>query len=158
MKDPRSIRNNNPLNLRVSSDKWQGQTFRPDEREFCVFTTMAYGFRAAFKTLHTYYHKHHLKTLSSILWRWAPPVENNTCNYCHAVHSFMLFVDDWRTFTSQGQYLPPPEHHPIIWQNLALAMCKVESGSEAFAQHEDELKRAVTAGYKLAFAPLRQQG
>lgn len=65
----------------------------------------------------------------------------------------MLFVDDWRYYTAAGQFLPPPEEHPLIWQNIALAMAKMEAGSEAFAKHEDMLKQAVTAGYRMAFSP-----
>ena len=151
MNEPRAIRNNNPLNLRKTADRWEGLVDNDKERAFCVFDTMAHGFRAAFKTLDAYYHKHNLRTLHAIIWRWAPPAENRTCNYCHSVQQFMLPVDGWRCFTSNGQYLPAPADNATIWQNLALAMCRVECGSDAFARHQDELQQAATKGYRMAF-------
>ena len=73
MNEPRGIRNNNPLNIRLSSDKWQGQingkgnidgnSSLSSERAggeavFCVFSSMEYGWRAAFVILcKTYYGK-----------------------------------------------------------------------------------------------------
>ncbi len=54
---PRGIRNNNPLNIRRSKDKWQGLRALQTDTAFCQFETMAYGWRAAFVLLtRTYYH------------------------------------------------------------------------------------------------------
>ncbi len=52
---------------------------------FCQFRSMAYGFRAAFVTLHTYMTKHGLRTIGQIIGRWAPPCENDTGAYVRAV-------------------------------------------------------------------------
>ena len=103
--EARGIRNNNPLNIRRSADKWQGQinaiTPNPSfpegkghingndssprggrEGVFCQFESMAYGWRAAFRLLcHTYYGKYKLRTIRDIIYRWAPPTENNTEGY-----------------------------------------------------------------------------
>ena len=91
MKTPRGIRNNNPLNIRLSKDRWQGQ-IAPSlsgraggEASFCQFTTMQYGYRAAFKLLKTYIEKHHCRTIRFIINRWAPPNENNTNAYLRRV-------------------------------------------------------------------------
>ena len=91
MKTPRGIRNNNPLNIRLSKDRWQGQ-IAPSlsgraggEASFCQFQTMQYGYRAAFKLLKTYIEKHHCRTIRFIINRWAPPNENNTNAYLRRV-------------------------------------------------------------------------
>ena len=47
----RGIRNNNPLNIRRSKDKWQGLKTLQTDAQFCQFETMAYGWRAAFVML-----------------------------------------------------------------------------------------------------------
>ena len=44
----RGIRNNNPLNVRRSKDKWQGMKALQTDASFVQFETMAYGWRAAF--------------------------------------------------------------------------------------------------------------
>ena len=51
----RGIRNNNPLNIRHSVDQWQGASEEQKDKSFVQFKTMAYGYRAAWKTLQSYY-------------------------------------------------------------------------------------------------------
>ena len=43
----RGIRNNNPLNIRHSSDRWEGAREEQTDSAFVQFQTMAYGYRAA---------------------------------------------------------------------------------------------------------------
>lgn len=89
----RGIRNNNPGNIRVGA-KWQGLA-TPDEmtdaqkaeKEFCVFKSPPWGIRAMARTLITYQDKHKLNTVSGIINRWAPPVENDTGAYASHVAS-----------------------------------------------------------------------
>jgi hypothetical protein len=50
---PRGIRNNNPLNIRHNADVFQGET-KGEDKSFKTFSTMPYGYRAAFVTLATY--------------------------------------------------------------------------------------------------------
>ena len=45
----RGIKNNNPLNIRHSADQWQGAREEQTDKEFVQFTSMAYGYRAAWK-------------------------------------------------------------------------------------------------------------
>jgi len=78
---PRGIRNNNPLNIRYNAkNQWLGQTGSdrvPAEKGMCVFTSMHYGIRAAFKLLSNYGRKYGLNTVRSIITRWAPPSDDN---------------------------------------------------------------------------------
>ena len=50
----RGQRNNNPLNIRHSADQWQGARAEQTDKSFVQFETMAYGYRAAWKTLESY--------------------------------------------------------------------------------------------------------
>ncbi len=80
----RGLRNNNPLNIRKSSTQFVGETYGQDAA-FKTFKTMAYGYRAAFVILRTYYKKYGCNTVGKIIKRWAPPTENNTTNYIATV-------------------------------------------------------------------------
>ena len=124
---PRGLRNNNPLNIRLSSDRWQGQ--RPlsssasnGDKSFCQFETMAYGWRAAFVILcKTYYGKYKLKTIRALITRWAPPKENNTEAYIRRVTD--------RIGIGPDRELGSPQEHPAQWMMIAMAMAIVECGT-----------------------------
>lgn len=83
---PRGERNNNPGNIR-HGERWQGLAPQQTDPNFCQFTSAHYGIRALCKTLLTYQRKHDRKTVESILFRWAPPVENDTEAYIEHVAS-----------------------------------------------------------------------
>ena len=123
--EPRGIRNNNPLNIRLSSDKWQGQ--RPPsnspegEKVFCQFVSMEYGWRAAFVILcKTYYGKRGLKTIRAIVSRWAPAKENNTAAYIRHVSDY--------TGIGPDKVLASPKECPTDWLLIGYAMAVVENG------------------------------
>ena len=127
----RGIRNNNPLNIRRSKDKWQGQlTSTPSpfgegrgEASFCQFETQAYGWRAAFVLLtRTYYHTYRLFTIRSIVSRWAPPNENATAAYIRSV-SLLTGIDP-------DEPLGIPSEKPARWMLLAWAMAIQECGEQ----------------------------
>ena len=81
----RGIRNNNPLNIRRSATRWQGAREEQKDKSFVQFKSMAYGYRAAWKVLQSYYERFCLQgqtfTVRNIISRWAPPTENNTDKY-----------------------------------------------------------------------------
>lgn len=83
----RAVRNNNPGNIRVGI-KWQGlmpaAQMTPDqaaEKDFCVFLSPQWGFRAMATIIHTYVLKDNVTTQRGVISRWAPPNENNTAAY-----------------------------------------------------------------------------
>ena len=83
----RPVRLNNPGDIRIGQP-WQGlcppDQMTPAQRaetEFCVFISPTFGFRALAMTLLTYYRKYKLKTVYSIISRWAPASENDTKAY-----------------------------------------------------------------------------
>jgi hypothetical protein len=124
MNESRGIRNNNPLNIRLSSDKWQGQVLPQrgsGEGAFCQFYSMEYGWRAAFVILcRTYYGKYGLKTIRDLVSRWAPAKENNT-------EAYIRHVSDY-TGISPNKVLGSPQEHPTQWLLIGYAMAVVECG------------------------------
>ena len=58
----RGIRNNNPLNIRHSTNKWQGMAPSQSDRAFVQFTARKYGYRAAFVLIRNYIGLHHANT------------------------------------------------------------------------------------------------
>lgn len=82
----RGYRNNNPLNIRISTGKkWLGEIRPSQDYAFMQFESMAHGYRAAFKLLDNYRKLHGCVTLADYINRWAPPVENDTRSYINAV-------------------------------------------------------------------------
>lgn len=86
---PRGVRNHNPGNLRLSKTRWQGQKPLQSDTSFVEFTDAVMGLRALMRTLMTYYRRHQLDTVESIINRWAPPHENPTDYYAFNVAKLM---------------------------------------------------------------------
>ncbi|WIV89958.1 structural protein [Proteus appendicitidis] len=81
----RGERNNNPGNIDYNPfNKWKGlvgiETGVSNPR-FCVFESPEYGIRAIYKLTQTYQRKYGLNSVSAIINKYAPPVENNTSGY-----------------------------------------------------------------------------
>lgn len=75
---PRGIRNNNPLNIRIGNT-WLGEVPNPTDSEFEQFVSPVYGLRAAFCILRRYIKRYGRNTVRKIVHSWAPSSENN-CN------------------------------------------------------------------------------
>jgi hypothetical protein len=73
----RGIRNNNPGNIRIGGDKWQGLSAVQDDGAFFKFETARMGIRALARILITYQDKYGLASVAKIIARWAPPEDNN---------------------------------------------------------------------------------
>lgn len=81
----RGIRNHNAGNIRLNDAfKWDGQVEGSD-KSFCTFVSAEWGVRALAKTLMNYGRVHGLNTVSEIISRWAPSVENDTDAYIESV-------------------------------------------------------------------------
>jgi len=122
--EPRGIRNNNPLNIRRSSAKWQGLVENPTDKEFCQFETMHYGLRAAFKLLQNYYFKHNCRTIRQIITRWAPPTDGNATEaYISQVSRVTQIKPDVQLHAMPGG--------ETAWINMVYAMACMECGQAA---------------------------
>ena len=88
-KQPRGLRNNNPLNIRHSASRWQGARVEQTDKAFVQFTSMTMGYRAAWRILETYFKhfeaQHKPFTPRNIIYRWAPPNENDSEAYLRSV-------------------------------------------------------------------------
>lgn len=101
---PRGYRNNNPLNIRHSDDVFQGE-IKGNDKSFKTFSTMPYGYRAAFVTLATYLSRG-CNTIEKIISRWAPPSENNTQEYISTVVKYSsVAADEALTVVSGDKYI-----------------------------------------------------
>lgn len=116
----RGLRNNNPGNIRINNDLFQGEVRPSEDKSFKQFTTMAYGYRAMFKILSNYFKNYKLDTIRKMITRWAPPKENHTEKYIKAVSDYAgIPADDHLIF----------EREQMI--RIVAGMSKVENGREA---------------------------
>ena len=116
---PRGYRNNNPLNIRINSgNNWQGKVSPNTDGTFEQFTSMAYGFRAAFVLIRNYINNYAATTVQAIISKWAPNNENNTAGYISAVCGSTGF--------SPGTIINP--YNEMQMCKLAFAMAIVENG------------------------------
>lgn len=83
---PRGLRKNNPLNIRHSADRFQGEIAGAD-KSFKTFASLPYGYRAAFVILGTYLSQG-CNTVEKIISRWAPSTENDTESYISQVEKY----------------------------------------------------------------------
>lgn len=81
---PRGIRNNNPLNIRIGNT-WLGEVPNPTDSEFEQFVSPVYGLRAAFCILRRYIRRYGRNTVRKIVHSWAPSGENNCDAYIKIV-------------------------------------------------------------------------
>ncbi len=116
---PRGLRNSNPLNIRHNADIFQGE-IKGNDKSFKTFSSMSYGYRAAFVTLATYLSRS-WNTIEKIISRWAPPSENNTQAYISTVVKYSgVAADEVLTATSGDKYIL-----------IVSAMSFVENGQNA---------------------------
>ena len=78
------MKNNNPGNIRLSKDKWQGLAANQSDKAFFVFKSAEWGIRALARVLIKYQDDYDLDTVAKIITRWAPPSENDTEAYIAA--------------------------------------------------------------------------
>jgi len=89
---PRGIRNNNPGNLRLTPQLWQGEIVGQD-RDFKVFETPSDGIRAIKTSLMKKFNRG-LTKISTILNSYAPDSENDTEAYIARVSQHMHIDSD----------------------------------------------------------------
>ena len=144
----RGLRNNNPLNIRHSADRWLGARTTQTDKAFVQFQSMAYGYRAAWKVLDTYClrfkRERKVYNVRNIIGQWAPPTENDTDAYVRAV--VML------SGLGGNENMPRPKHYRAFGEvdklvRLIVAMTCVENG----IKWEQVDRKAIWEGYRLAF-------
>lgn len=118
---PRGLRNNNPGNIRINGDLFQGEVRPSKDKSFKQFETMAYGYRAMFVILRNYIRNYKLDTIRKMISRWAPPKENHTEAYVKAVSDYAgIPADDPINVDDREQMI-----------RIVAGMSRVENGVEA---------------------------
>ena len=114
LRTPRGYRNNNPLNIRRTETRWQGQ-IDGDDKDFCTFASPVYGWRAALIILMRTYRKRGWNTIQEIIAHWAPDNENDTAAYTRNMVRLTGIPPD--RVLNMADYMP-----------LAKAMARFENG------------------------------
>lgn len=137
--------NRNPLNIRYSEkNKWFGQV-GCDERGFVKFNSFSTCYRAAMMILRSY-RKQRAVTLQDIIYKWAPPTENNTSAYVNSICKMI------GTRTSEPYVIEPStvidlKNRELVGQILFI-MTRVETGWTAAQAYF--IKEYIERGYELA--------
>jgi hypothetical protein len=129
---PRGIRNHNPGNIRYNGIAWAGLAVPPSDGAFCIFTDAHYGLRALAKLIRNYNKYYGLRTIFSIINRFAPGCENDTNAYIASVSQatgidshYQMDLDDTKTMLA-----------------LMKAIIRHENGRQPYS--DDEIKKAIT--------------
>ena len=146
----RGIRNNNPLNIRHSADRWQGARLEQTDKAFVQFISMPHGYRAAWKILESYWkYFNNLPKgfcVRNIITRWAPPTENDTDAYIRSVLAM--------SGLEGNEHFSQPSNG-IDYKRLELlirAMTTIECG----IPYDEVDVEAIRMGFDMAFANTRQ--
>ena len=89
---PRSLRNNNPFNIKKSSSRWLGKV-KGTDKVFETFDNLEHGTRAGIKLLLNYL-KQGYNTPRKIISRFAPSSENDSESYLRFVCDHLLISPD----------------------------------------------------------------
>lgn len=125
-KAPRGIRNNNPGNIRYTGTVWKGLATPPTDGAFCVFTHPKYGLRALVLLLRNYNRYYDIRTIKSIINRFAPSSENNTTAYIESVCKATSFNDYEQLDLEKEAVLLP----------LMKAIIKHENGQQPYTDEQ----------------------
>lgn len=118
---PRGLRNNNPLNIRISSIQWQGKIAENTDGAFEQFISIEYGLRAGLVNIRTYIKRDRLDSISVIIPKWAPALDGNDVRAYVRLVSNKSGVPATRRLSYNDRF----ELCHIVW-----AMAWVECGQE----------------------------
>lgn len=115
---PRGIRNNNPLNLRISNNQWLGKVKYNTDGQFEQFTSMLYGIRAAIINIRTITRRNKDITLKGLIQIWAPANDgNNVANYVQQVTKLSGIKSDEKITIKEKKKICALVHAMAIVEN-----------------------------------------
>lgn len=129
----RGLRNNNPGNIRRSSEAWQGLSPEQNDDAFFSFVSPEYGIRAMARILANYSANYGLDTVRGLISRWAPSTENDTNAYVTNVARALGIAPD------------APINVQVSLPRLIPAIIKQENGLQPYSAS------TITRGISLAF-------
>ena len=146
---PRGLRNNNPLNIRRSASQWQGMRTEQTDRAFVQFTSMVMGYRAAWRTLETYYKHFEAErkpfTPRNIIYRWAPPMENDSEAYLRRICHLTTLAGN-APLSRPSRILTSEDKEKLV--SLIAAMACVENGIKMEAVSKEDIRTARRMAFK----------
>ena len=121
----RGLRNNNPLNIRKSSNNWLGKVTQNTDGCFEQFATIEYGLRAAFLNIRTIVRRiratFFTATVAQLVHVWAPASDgNNEDTYCRTIFEKSSIRSSAEVNIANKDFMC----------RLVQAMCWVEVGCE----------------------------
>lgn len=131
---------NNPGNIKITGDRWQGQIFPGESNTFVTFSTLDYGFRALFKLIRNEIIGGN-DTIEKLIYDWAPPSENDTESYIN----YLVYFTHYNRSDNIN-----PDQYDLIY-SLGLNMARFETGEQYFPQ------QSIDNGFKMAFPQYNQQ-
>lgn len=137
------MRNNNPLNLRLSNNPWLGKVKNNTDGSFEQFVSLTYGIRAAIINIRTIVRRANGPvTMAELIHKWAPMSDgNNTYAYIDKVEELSNIR----------------RHERIDYRNkkqiaeLITAMATVENGKACITQND------VLSAYALVYPSMQDQ-
>jgi len=149
----RGFRNNNPGNIE-RGQKFEGEVLYlygiPEEHRFAQFEHMEYGIRAIYRILKTYEEKYGIETISSIVNRWAPPVENDVDAYIKAVLDVFKMDECIKSMGKKITENTKLGKSSLLYALMCGGIIKVENGENPFAisMLEDTCLRSIPEWYE----------
>ncbi len=142
MATPLGFKNNNPMNLRHSGDRWIGMRTEQTDPGFVQFQTSFHGLRAAAKNLLTYYRRYERRTVSAIVTAWAPSSDGNDTRAYITTVAKSMGVDPDGIIDLNDK---------LTLRRLMDAMIRVELGSQPYSTIE--LEAAIESAHTTDQAP-----
>ena len=124
---PRGVRNCNPGNIRLPNeenmmrDKFEGEIRPSRDKSFRTFVKMTYGYRAMHYLLRKYKNKYSLNTLEQMIYRWAPPTDNNKTE---------VYVDFVANSAGIGRKVMVDVSNMSVMCRIVYAMAEMECGGD----------------------------
>lgn len=144
-----SIERNNPLNIRLADNDWQGKVQGPS-KEFETFNSMVNGYRAGLINMNSYRQRMPNMTLADMINTWAPPKgkRNDGTEYTNPTSNYLKFVSD-QSEVLPNQKLDLADESMMV--NIFRAMTMFEVGESYHAYGGDarfipEIINGVRAG------------
>lgn len=137
----RGVRNNNPFNIKISTNRWKGKVLKASNTDgvFEQFVSMKYGLRAGVILLRNYQLRYGIWTIQAFIERFAPSSENNIDNYIKFVCNFLR---------GEGYFVSPQStivFGSFEFYHMCRAICEFES---RFKVSYSDLKAAYEFDFK----------
>ncbi len=136
-KSSRGLRNCNPGNIRRSATKYLGEVAPSCDIAFKQFESMAWGYRAMFVLLDSYARKKKLRTIRTMIERYAPSFENHTQVYIDTVSRLSgIGCDEVIDTRSHDHMVPIVAAMSRVENGVDANMSEVEQGWTLYMQHK----------------------